>query len=136
MVCPYCQSGTDVINSRPQKRNNQIWRRRHCQGCDAIFTTHEQISLTSTFLVKTGEAVRPFSPDKLFSDILKTLGEREDAYEAARELSATITLKVTKNARESLILPQMISSETAGVLKRFNKQAYLRYLAEHPSLQA
>jgi len=135
MVCPYCGATTDVVNSREQKRNNQIWRRRRCTGCQTVFTTHEAISLPLLFAVKRIDKPEVFEPDKILAELLVDLRHRSDAYEAAKELCASITQKVIKTASNGLILPQDISSCTAEVLKRFDKQAYLRFIAEHASLQ-
>jgi len=134
MVCEYCGSPTSVINSRHQKRSNQIWRRRRCRGCGALFTTHESVYLPAAFSVNTRGQIKPFVPDKLFAEILLCLQDRSDVYIAARELSATITRKLLKRAADGLISSQDISAQAAVVLKRFDRQAYLRYLAEHPSL--
>lgn len=134
MVCEYCGNSTSVINSRRQKRSNQIWRRRRCQGCGAVFTSHEAIYLPAAFSVNAGGRVAPFEPDKLFGEILINLQGRKDVYTAARELSATITRNLLKNAVDGLISPQDISRQVAATLKRFDRSAYLRYLAEHPSL--
>ncbi len=135
MVCPYCSAPTDVVNSRSQKRNNQVWRRRRCQNCGAVFTTHESIDATKGFIVQNADGPVPFTPEKLFAEVLSCVRDRQNAYEAARELTATITQKVFKNASKGLILPQNISWEAGQVLKRFDKQVYLRFAAEHPSLQ-
>lgn len=135
MVCPYCSSETSVINSRHQKRSNQVWRRRQCQKCRATFTTHEIIHLPTVFIVKTNRGEIAFTPDILYREIFSALRGHQRSYEAAQELTATITQRTLKKASGGLILAQDISAEAAGVLKRFDKQAYLRFVAEHPSLQ-
>jgi transcriptional regulator NrdR family protein len=80
--------------------------------------------------------VEPFSADKLYTEILLALQDRKDCYSEARELTTTITQKVFKNAQKPLCEAQTISLAAADVLKRFDKRAYLRFTAEHPSLQA
>jgi len=135
MECPYCRSKTEVINSRPQKRSNQIWRRRRCSRCQAVFTTHELIDLSSSFMVSHKAANAPFSSDLLFKELLDNLKGHQRPYEAARELTATITRKVLKSAANGLISPLLISHETAAVLKRFDSRAHLRYIADHPSVR-
>lgn len=134
MVCPYCSGDTDVINSRSQKRNNQVWRRRRCLKCQAVFTTHELLFLPAIYSVNKGRSKEAFLPDKLFSELVVALRHRENAYEAAREVLAPILRNVTKTASKGLISPQAISLETGAVLKRLDRQAWLRYIAEHPSL--
>lgn len=135
MVCYKCGGETEVFNSRNQKRNNQIWRRRKCKTCNFSFTTHEAIYLPALFNVSRGEAVEPFTPDMLLGELMIVLRDKPRPYEAARELCATITRNVLKNASDGLILAPSISFEAGKALKRFNRQAWLRYMAEHPSLQ-
>lgn len=73
-------------------------------------------------------------PDKLFTEILLAVADRKDCYEAAREVTATIMQNLLKDAQTPLFSPQTISQEAAQVLKRLDKQAWMRYSAEHPSL--
>lgn len=136
MVCIYCGSDTSVENSRTQKRSNQIWRRRQCKACGAIFTTHEAIDLSSALLVRKSGREQPFITDYLFTDVLLALQDRPDAYLAAREVSATIIKNLLK-AKSLPVLDAVVISETSAlVLKRFDKRAYLRFVSEHPSLQS
>lgn len=134
MVCTYCGGETDVINSRLQRRNNQVWRRRRCQKCQAVFTTHEAADLSSILRVDRQGVLEPFLPDMLFSELLHTLSHRKDAYAASREASATIIKRLLALPTKPVYTPPQISTETAKVLKRLDRRAYLRYLADHPSL--
>jgi transcriptional repressor NrdR len=135
MVCVYCGSETRVTNSRLQKRNNQVWRRRHCEACGAIFTTHESVDLSQTFLVDSRASPSPFLPDLLYTELLLAMQDRKDAYVAAREVTSTVVQKLLKHPDKPLFKPTLISKTTSDVLKRFDKRSYLRYTAEHPSLQ-
>jgi transcriptional repressor NrdR len=135
MVCAYCGHETRVTNSRLQKRNNQVWRRRQCEACKAVFTTHEAIDLSSALLVGSGASTSPFLPDLLFTDTLLALQDRKDAHIAAREISSTVIQKLLKMPEKPQFSSKTISKTTAEVLKRFDKRAYLRYVAEHSSLQ-
>ena len=135
MVCLYCGHETRVTNSRLQKRSNQVWRRRQCEACKAIFTTHEAVDLTSSLIVDSRGSTRPFLPDLLFTDVLLALQDRKDAYIEAREITSTVIQKLLKNSHKPFFTPEIISKNTAEVLKMFDKRSYLRYLSEHPSLQ-
>jgi len=112
-----------------------VWRRRRCLKCHAAFTTHESAYLPAIFFVKRDDSIEPFIPDRLLAELIYMLRDAPKAYENAKELSSVIIRNVLKKTAEGLILPQVISLEASKVLKRFNKQAWLRYQAEHPSLQ-
>jgi transcriptional repressor NrdR len=136
MVCIYCGKETRVTNSRLQKRSNQVWRRRQCEVCKAVFTTHETIDMSQTLLVDSSGSQSPYLSDMLFVDLLQALDHRNDKFTAARELTSTITQKLLKLSEKPSFKPKTISKTTAAVLKNFDKRAWLRYVAEHPSLQS
>jgi len=135
MVCVYCGAKTKVTNSRWQKRSNQIWRRRQCLACQSLFTTHEQIELESALLVDKSGRTQAFLPDLLLKDLMLALKHRSDVYTASGEVMATIIRRLLSLPQKPVFKSSDISKITAAVLKRFDKQAYLRYIAEHPSLQ-
>lgn len=134
MICLYCKADTSVTNSRLQRRSNNVWRRRQCKACRAVFTTHEAIDLGSTLLVAK-KPPQPFKTDLLFTELLLALQDRKDCYTAAREATHTVIQKLLKLSNKPLFEPRQISRETAGVLLKLDKRAYLRYVSEHPSLQ-
>jgi transcriptional repressor NrdR len=135
MVCVYCGNDTGVINSRWQKRSNQVWRRRQCLTCQSVFTTHEQIELESVLSVERNGQTQAFMPDLLLNELMMALKDRKDVYTASREVLSTIVRRLLSLPQKPLFKPADISKTTAEVLKRFDKQAYLRYVADHPSLQ-
>jgi hypothetical protein len=63
------------------------------------------------------------------------LQDRKDAYTASREVLGTVVRKLLSLPQKPVYSPKDISETTAAVLKRFDKRAFLRYQAEHPSLQ-
>ncbi len=84
----------------------------------------------------SGPSTQPFMPDLLFTDVLLALQDRKDCYSAAREIVSTTVQNLLKLPDKPSFSPKQISKETAKVLKRLDKRAYLRYAAEHPSLQS
>jgi transcriptional repressor NrdR len=135
MECVYCSFDTRVTNSRWQKRSNQIWRRRQCERCRAVFTTHEAVDLSKSFSVHYKGSVKPFLPDLLYTEVLLALQHRPNNYLEAREITNTIIQRLLKSPDEALFETTQISETSAGVLKRFDKRAWMRYVADHPSLQ-
>jgi len=134
MVCIYCDSDTKVINSRLQKRSNQVWRRRQCLVCSSVFTTHEQIEYSSALSVSNNGGVEPFSPGLLRQELYQALSHRKDAYAASEELLGTVIRNLLKLPDSPLFSPSDVTSSVSKVLKRFDRRAYLRYQADHPSL--
>lgn len=135
MVCIYCGGETKVTNSRLQKRNNQVWRRRQCLTCGSVFTTHEVLELELALSVESNGRLRPFLTDLLLKELMLALKDRKDVYTASREVLGTIVRRLLALPQKPVFTPADISKASAEVLKRFDKQAYLRYTAEHPSLQ-
>lgn len=72
----------------------------------------------------------------LFTEVLLALQDRRDCYLAAREVTSTVIKELLKSPSLPKIEPKQISQATAKVLKRLDKRAHLRYMAEHPSLQS
>jgi transcriptional repressor NrdR len=135
MVCIYCGGDTKVTNSRLQKRNNQVWRRRQCLACQAVFTTHESVELESALSVEQNGQNQPFLPDLLLKELMLDLSHRKDVHTASREVLGTIVRQLLALPQKPLYKPADIAQVTSEVLKRFDRRAYLRYLADNPSLQ-
>jgi transcriptional regulator NrdR family protein len=103
--------------------------------CQSVFTTHEAIELESALSVNKQTALQPFLPDLLLKELMSALQDRKDAYTASGEVLATIVRKLLALPQKPVYSPADISKTTAQVLKRFDKRAYLRFVAEHPSQQ-
>jgi transcriptional repressor NrdR len=134
MVCVFCAGETQVTNSRHQKRNNNVWRRRHCLVCDSIFTTIEAPDYSSVFRINVNGDFKPFLTDLLYTEVLLALSDRKQAYMDAREVTNTIIKSLVALPASPLFIPSDISKVTAAVLQRFDRRAWHRYAAEHPSV--
>ncbi len=137
MVCTYCSNETDVINSRPQKRQNSVWRRRRCKACGAVFTTSEQATLSDSLRVRMGAptkaVLQPFRRDQLFLSIYKSCAHRKDAISDASSLTTTVINRLLspKDNQPAIIDNKTIANVVAVVLKRFDNAAAVHYLAFH-----
>ncbi|HSX05080.1 MAG TPA: hypothetical protein VLF69_01265 [Candidatus Saccharimonadales bacterium] len=132
MVCIYCASPTHVTNSRPQKRLQQVWRRRLCSKCGAIFTSIESADLSSSLVVRhTDGSVAPFSRDRLFLSVLKAVGHRTAPTNDAGALTATIIGKLLQMHDSAAISPGQITTTALAVLKNFDQAAATQYQAYH-----
>jgi len=133
MVCYQCGGETQVINSRPQKRVNQVWRRRVCVLCDAVYTTTEGIDYGKNLLVRTAEhkQLHPLSRDRLLLSLYKSLGHRPTALQDAAGLAATIITKAAPRAQAGILEANQIAETAFVALSRFDKLAAQHYQAFH-----
>jgi transcriptional repressor NrdR len=134
MICIHCSSATQVINSRPQKRTNQVWRRRKCLKCGAVVSTIESVDFTTSLRVRNraGKLV-PLSRDKLFLSLHKSLAHRPTAIADTGALSTTIIAKITPLSGRDIIPSKTIDQAAIVALNRFDKVASTHYQAFHKS---
>ncbi len=134
MVCVYCGSPTSVVNSRPKRRTNDIWRRRTCDHCGSTFTTVEQIDLQSALRVEhTSHHLQPFDRDRLFIDIYESCKHRPQAVgEAANLTQQVITMLLNDTTRPGLLDRREIIQTTHKTLKKFDAAAAVFYITYHP----
>lgn len=134
MVCIYCGGRTSVVNSRHQKRANQVWRRRQCDNCQSIVTTVEGLDFAASLSLKTAaSAYKPFQRDILFISVYDSLRHRKTAISDAEALTATIlrALPTCFDQNKSVDRTKLITL-VAQTLQRFDKAAAVQYLAFHP----
>jgi transcriptional regulator NrdR family protein len=134
MVCIYCGHKTDVINSRPQKRHNKVWRRRRCTACEAVFTTTESASLSESLVIARSTAkagYHPFLRDKLFLSVYNSCQHRKSAVADASALTETILGDLPTISQNGLVDRQALRETTLQVLTRFDTVAAVHYAAFH-----
>lgn len=132
MVCVHCNGKTQVINSRPQLRVNQIWRRRQCLKCGIVFSTHEGIDYSSTWVVREPSGrLRAFSRDKLFISLYNSCQHRSRAVFDATGLTDTIIVKLAAQTKDGAINSQTIIQVVQVALNRFDKVSSVHYRAFH-----
>ncbi len=134
MVCVQCGGRTSVENSRPQKRSNQVWRRRQCQSCYTVFTTEESINYSGSWRVKyPNGSLQPFVRDKLLLSLHRSCRHRKTALADAQGLTDTIIKKILTQTSDGIINSQSIIQITQVALNRFDKAASVHYAAFHRS---
>jgi transcriptional repressor NrdR len=132
MVCVHCSQQTRVINSRLQKRSNQIWRRRKCLGCGAVFSTEEAVRHATTWAVRgISGSFQPFERDKLFLSLYRSCQHRQNALEDAAALTITVTKKLLGHTKNGALDSQMIAQYSQVALNRFDRVASTHYRAFH-----
>jgi transcriptional repressor NrdR len=132
MLCIYCQNDTRVVNSRPQKRLNRVWRRRTCMTCGTTFTSTEAVDLGGSITVRDMKQLEPFQRDKLLMSVYDSLKHRKTALSDATGLTDTVISKLYPLMKDAVVDKSSIGQTTWVVLKRFDKAAATYYAAFHP----
>lgn len=133
MVCLYCQHKTNVKNSRPKKRLNQLWRRRQCSACRAVFTTTERIETELSLSVRHPEGLEPFLWQKLFISMHESLKHDRSPEKTAHDLLETVCATLLQaHGASGYIQRDDIVHETIRVLSRYDNVAGAHYAALHP----
>jgi transcriptional repressor NrdR len=130
MVCIHCGGKTQVINSRHQKHHNQVWRRRQCADCHAVFTTEEIAAYHAAWVVrsKTGR-LEPFLRDKLFLSLYRSCEHRKTVLADAGALTDTIIKKLTGQVINGSLDSRTILATAQVALNRFDAAASVSYQA-------
>jgi transcriptional repressor NrdR len=131
MVCVYCGKNTEVVNSRLKRKNNQVWRRRHCPACGATFSTEETVQYELAWQVLDGGRPQPFLRDKLFLSLYKSCEHRKTALSDAKGLTETIIRKLSAHLSDGTVSKGDIAQVAQVALNRFDKAASVHYDAHH-----
>jgi transcriptional repressor NrdR len=134
MVCIYCSGALEVTNSRAQARQNQVWRRRHCKQCGAVFTTNEAVDYAKSLAVQGRDgSLSPFKRDKLLLSIFKSCQHRKSALEDAAALTDTVLARTLQENRTGRLGSMDIAQAVLASLRRFDTAAAVHYEAYHPT---
>lgn len=135
MVCPFClHKKTQVANSRPTKRLNMTWRRRHCQNCGHDFSTKEIADTESILRVSSdAKTTTPFSHAKLLTSLMRVCDHLTEHGETAFWICDTIEQKLIHAAAGTggVVSTNTILQTTLQTLKSFDAPAYVKYLSYH-----
>jgi transcriptional repressor NrdR len=132
MVCVQCGQKTDVINSRPQRRTNQVWRRRACQSCGAVFSTQETADYSGAWVVLgASKHPAPFSRDRLFLSLYDSCRHRTTALRDAAALADTVISKLQPHIKDGALAREYIVTTAQVALTRFDPVAGMHYAAYH-----
>lgn len=119
------------MNSRSQKRGNQVWRRRRCASCRALFSTEEAANLELAWQVRSAGRLRPFSRDKLFLSLYGSCEHRGTALSDARGLTDTVIGRLAARVKDGVVQASDITGVAQVALNRFDKAASVHYSARH-----
>lgn len=132
MFCVNCfHRNTRVTNSRANKKQSSVWRRRQCPACGAVFTTYERPSLADNkpIHLPSGET-DTFNLGKLTLSIAQAFTHDPHVAEYQAFWLAQTVEDILSSQRE-VITPEDIEATTHTVLKRFDELAAVQYAARH-----
>jgi transcriptional repressor NrdR len=132
MVCIYCGSSTKVTNSRHQKQTGQVWRRRLCMSCKAVFTTTEAVDYPKSFVIELpNKQLQPFIKEKLFLSVLKSCEHRKTALQDAIALTDTVMAKIIRAHATSVVASHEVARLINDTLQNFDHASAVQYAAYH-----
>ena len=132
MFCINCfHTNTAVANSRAQKKQPSVWRRRKCARCNTVFTTYERPSLADNNPIKnTDGSTTPFNIGKLIISISRSFSH-------APEVGTYAALWLAQTVEDNLshqnvsLTTEDITATTHQVLKKYDELAAVQYGAAH-----
>src|SRR5581483_1993043 len=129
MVCIYCGSLTRVTNSRHRRQTAQIWRRRACTACGAIFTSTESVDYQKSLVLEMADkSLRSFKREKLFLSVYKSCEHRKMALDDATALTDTVIAKVIQaGTKKSTISAQKLAELVHDTLKNFDTASAVQF---------
>ena len=127
MICVYCSSKTNIVNSRSFKKGLEKWRRHRCTSCKEVFTSRELPDLeTSLWVRKKSGSLEPFYTSKLLISIYKALDHRNNAQNDAYVLMQTICAQLLPVANKE-VLTIAVAEQTIIALKHFDPVGAVKY---------
>lgn len=134
MICLNCsQKDTQVKNSRSSAGTAQIWRRRACRHCGAVFTTYETPDSSTLKIVEPDEKKEDdFSLGNLTISIYKVLPNDNDRVtrDHALWLAKTIENKLVRR-KSRRVLRSELKKLIYETLKDFDEMAAMQYGIKH-----
>ncbi len=136
MICYNCKNtSTDVTNSRPHKKQPQVWRRRTCSRCGSVFTTLERPQIV--WVVQyPNDAHQPFNIGILILSIAQSFQHdpalgKQSAFDLAETVVTKVTTSSSTDKNPAIIAASRIAQCTYAVVKRYDSRAGLVYALQH-----
>ncbi len=127
MKCPFCgKLNTRVIDSRPDKIDFQVRRRRECRKCSRRFTTHEKFVQIPIIIVKKDGRREDFNREKVLSGIKKACEKRAISINLIEETVDTIERDL-RETNEREIPAKLVGEKIIKALKKIDDVAYVRF---------
>ena len=127
MKCPFCgKLNTRVVDSRPDKIDFQVRRRRECRKCSRRFTTHEKFVQVPIIIVKKDGRREDFNREKVLSGIKKACEKRAISINLIEDTVDTIERDL-RETNEREIPAKLVGEKIIKALKKIDDVAYVRF---------
>lgn len=134
MLCPVCQGGTKVLDSR-DGRDQTIRRRRRCAQCGHRFSTRERIEAALPMVSKRNGTREPFDSDKLLRGLKTACRKRPVPEELLLQIAREIEQWAATQGEKELTAEQ-IGSRVMRRLYRLDPVAYVRFVSVYRSFDS
>ena len=127
MRCPKCGAQNDkVIDSRTSRDGALIRRRRECLGCNARFTTYEEISHEKLRVLKRNGRYEDFERHKLVAGVGKACEKRPITVPQMEALVERVITEL-ENEYGSEVPSSAIGERVMHHLRELDEVAYVRF---------
>ena len=127
MRCPKCGAQNDkVIDSRTSRDGALIRRRRECLGCNARFTTYEEISHEKLRVLKRNGRYEDFERHKLMAGVGKACEKRPITVPQMEALVERVITEL-ENEYGSEVPSSAIGERVMHHLRELDEVAYVRF---------
>ncbi|HAH86591.1 MAG: transcriptional regulator NrdR [Armatimonadota bacterium] len=127
MKCPYCGHKDDkVLDSRSIRDDEEIRRRRECNGCGRRFTTYEQIEEMRVLVVKKDQRREMFDRSKVLKGMVTACEKRPVSMDQLEEASYQIE-RAVYNLDERELTSNQVGEMVIQKLRQLDQVAYVRF---------
>ena len=135
MKCPFChQTENRVIDSRLNRDNNMIRRRRQCLKCRRRFTTYERIEETMPLVIKKDGRRESYDRVKVVSGLRRACEKRPVSINTIDAIADRIE-RVIQERGEKEIASSVIGESAMRELHDIDQVAYVRFASVYRSFK-
>ncbi len=135
MKCPFChQTENRVIDSRLNRDNNMIRRRRQCLKCRRRFTTYERIEETMPLVIKKDGRRESYDRVKVVSGLRRACEKRPVSVNTIESIADRIERGIQEGG-EKEIASSVIGESAMRELHDTDQVAYVRFASVYRSFK-
>jgi len=127
MKCPYCgHLENRVVDSRLNKENTIIRRRRSCEACQQRFTTYERLEVMMPMLIKKDGRREAYDRYKVVAGLKKACEKRPVGMDQIDEFVDSLEREL-QDMGEREVPTQWIGEKMMEGLAKLDEVAYVRF---------